>query len=178
MTEAQKMAAGQWFSCLDPALEARRMEARRAVHAHNTLTPDARDGLSAPLAQLFAAHGEGCRIEAPFHCSYGDNIHLGARVYVNASVVVLDSARVQIGDGTLIGPGAQIICADHHRDPEQRQLGMEIAHPVTIGADVWIAAGAVILPGVSIGDAAIIGAGAVVTRDVAPGRTVTGIPAR
>lgn len=177
-SELEKMAAGQWYSCLDDQLEALRMNARYAVFAHITLAPEDRQAESQPLADLFAHYGKDCMIEVPFHCSYGFNIHIGDAVYMNAGCIILDSARVIIGDGTMIGPRAQILCAEHHKDRDQRRAGIEIAKPVTIGVDVWIGAGAIIMPGVTIGDAAIVGAGAVVTRDVSAGQTVVGVPAR
>lgn len=172
------MAAGDWYSCLDAELETLRITASEACHAHTHLPPSQRRSLSAPLRALFASHGTDCLIEAPFYCSYGCNITLGTAVYMNAGCVILDSASVRIGDNTMIGPQAQILCADHHRDPTLRRKGIECARPVTIGADVWIGAAALILPGVSIGDGAIVGAGSVVTRDVAAGAVVTGNPAR
>ncbi|MCZ4257742.1 sugar O-acetyltransferase [Sulfitobacter sp. G21635-S1] len=174
----EKMAAGEWYSCLDPALDALRRTAREAVHQHNHMPPAGRETLSAPLRGLFAEHGPDCLIEAPFHASYGCHIHLGARVYINANCTILDSARVEIGDDTMIGSGAQLLCAQHHKDPVKRAAGQEIALPVTIGRNVWIGAGAIVMPGVTIGDAAIVAAGAVVTRDVAAGLTVAGVPAR
>ncbi|WP_299042233.1 sugar O-acetyltransferase [uncultured Tateyamaria sp.] len=177
-TERQKMESGAWYSCLDSELEALRMTALNAVHAHNHLPPSDRRALSPPLRALFADPGNACLIEAPFHCSYGRNIHLGTEVYINSGCVILDSAAVHIGDGTMIGPGAQILCADHHRDPVKRRAGIEIAHPVHIGADVWIGAGAIIMPGVTVGNRVIVGAGAVVTHDVPEGVTVVGVPAR
>jgi len=177
VTEFEKMVAGDWYSCLDDQLERQRMTARRAVFAHNNLPPEDRQGLSAPLSGLFAQHGDECMIEAPFHCSYGFNIHLGDAVYLNAGCIILDSAPVRIGNGTMIGPGAQILCAEHHKDRDKRKAGIEIAKPVTLGADVWIGAGAVIMPGTTVGHAAIVGAGAVVIRDVAAGTTVVGVPA-
>jgi maltose O-acetyltransferase len=92
--------------------------------------------------------------------------------------VILDVVKVTIGDGTQIGPGVQILTADHPRDPAQRRAGLEFGRPIAIGANVWIGGGAIILPGVTVGDDAIIGAGAVVTRDVRGGATVVGNPAR
>ncbi|MBD3663425.1 sugar O-acetyltransferase [Sulfitobacter sp. TSTF-M16] len=172
------MAAGAWYSCLDDELEGLRMRARNAVHAHNHLPPGDRQTLSAPLRALFAAVGPDCLIEAPFHCSYGMNIHLGRAVYMNAGCVILDSAPVHIGDGTMIGPLTQILCAEHHKNADERTKGMEIALPVTIGRNVWIGAGAIILPGVTVHDQAIVAAGAVVTQDVEAGQTVKGVPAR
>lgn len=177
-TEYEKMEAGAWYTCLDDKLESLRMAARRAVFAHNALPPEDRQGKSAPLAGLFACYGTNCMIETPFHCAYGFNIHLGDAVYLNAGCIILDSAQVTIGSDTMIGPGAQILCAQHHKDRNKRKAGIEIAKPVSLGADVWIGAGAIIMPGVTVGDAAIVGAGAVVTRDVAPGQSVVGIPAR
>jgi len=97
---------------------------------------------------------------------------------MNFNCVILDVTHVTIGDRTQIGPAVQIYAADHPRDPVQRREGFEFARPVAIGSDVWIGGGAIILPGVTIGDNSIIGAGSVVTRNVAPGATVVGNPAR
>lgn len=177
-SEREKMEAGAWYSCLDAELEALRRVALDAVHAHNQLPPSARRTLSAPLHALFGDPGQDCLIEAPFHCSYGRNIHLGTEVFLNAGCVILDSAPVRIGNHTMIGPRAQILCADHHRDPVQRRAGIEIARPVTLGADVWIGAGAILMPGVTLADGAIVGAGAVVTGDVPAYTTVVGVPAK
>ena len=154
------------------------MVARRAVHAHAVIDPDERGACAPPLRALFARFGEGCYLEAPFHCSYGINIHLADRVYINAGGVILDSGTVTIGEGSMLGPGVHIYCADHHPDAKLRGQGIERALPVTIGRDVWIGGAAVLLPGVSIGDGAIVGAGAVVRGDVAAGMRVAGVPAR
>ncbi|PWE53856.1 maltose acetyltransferase [Metarhizobium album] len=172
------MAAGEWYNCLDPELDALRWTARAAVHAHNNLLPSERGALAPALRTLLAEAADDCFVEAPFHCAYGLNIHLGRRVYLNAGCVILDSAKVRIGDGAMLGPSVHIYCADHHRDVALRKRGIERARPVEIGADAWIGGGAIILPGITIGAAAIVGAGAVVTRDVAAGATVAGNPAR
>lgn len=177
-SEAEKMAAGEWYSCLDPELERMRVQARTAVLVHNTIAVELRGGCAPVLADLFKAIGRDVFIEAPFHCAYGVNIDLGNRVYLNAGCTILDTAPVRIGAGSMLGPNVQIYCAEHHKDLEHRRAGLEIAHPVTIGTDVWIGGGAILLPGVSVGDGAIIGAGSVVTRDVEAGQTVVGNPAR
>lgn len=177
-SEREKMMAGEWYCCLDSELDELRAAARRAVHEHNTLPPDERGNMAPALKGLFAAIGEDCFIEAPFHCSYGRNITLGARVYLNAGCTILDSAPVAIGNGSMLGPAVHIYCAEHHKDVALRRAGLEIARPVTIGHDVWIGGGATILAGVTIGEGAIVGAGAVVTKDVAAGMTVVGKPAR
>lgn len=141
--------------------------------------------LDRPVAErraLLAAHlgavGEDVVIRPPFFCDYGYNIRLGDGVFMNFNCVILDVVSVTIGDRTQIGPGVQILAADHPRDAATRRKMLEFGRPVSIGADVWIGGGAIILPGATIGDGALIGAGAVVTRDVPDGVTVVGNPAR
>lgn len=178
MSERDKMVAGEWYSCLDPELGALRNAAREVCFEHRTTPPQDLAAISPALEALFGSVGEGALIEAPFHCSYGINIHLGDYVYLNTGCVILDSAPVRIGHRCMIGPGVQIYCADHHRDVTLRREGIERALPVTLGEDVWIGGGAILLPGITVGDSAIIGAGSVVTRDVAAGARVVGNPAR
>ncbi|ANN57265.1 maltose O-acetyltransferase [Mesorhizobium sp. 131-3-5] len=177
-SERAKMAAGEWYTCLDDELEALRALARDAVFEHNCLPPRQRGNLGPGLKALLGGVGEGARIEAPFHCAYGFNILLGDGVFLNAGCIILDTAAVRIGKGTLLGPNVQIYCAEHHKEAAGRQAGLEIARPVEIGARAWIGGSAIILGGVSIGEGAIVGAGAVVTRDVPANETVVGNPAR
>jgi maltose O-acetyltransferase len=127
---------------------------------------------------MLAEVGEGSYVRPPFHCDYGYNISLGKGVFLNFNCVILDVAKVTISDGTQIGPAVQILTADHPRDSAQRRAGLEFGRPVSIGANVWVGGAAVILPGVTVGDDAIVGAGAIVTRDVPSGATVVGNPAR
>ena len=130
------------------------------------------------LRQRMGEVAEGVVVRPPFHCDYGYNIRLGENVFLNFNCVVLDVCEVSIGDGAQIGPGVQILAADHPRDPAERARGIEFGRPVSIGRNVWIGGGAIILPGVTIGDDAVIGAGAVVTRAVPAGATAYGNPAR
>jgi len=163
---------------MTPELGALRDAARQACWRHSTMDPARRGACAPELAALFAAMGEGVFIEAPFHAAYGRNLSLGERVYINAGCVVLDTAPVRIGRRTLLGPAVHIYCADHAHGLEERRRGLERALPVSIGEEVWIGGGAILLPGVTVGNGAIVGAGAVVTRDVAPGQRVAGNPAR
>ncbi|MBB6483604.1 sugar O-acetyltransferase [Rhizobium lusitanum] len=178
LSERQKMVGGEWYCCFDPELDDLRWQAREAVHEHNTMSPAQRGNLGPALAKLLGDVAATAFIEAPFHCAYGINISLGHRVYLNAGCTILDSGSVRIGEGSMLGPGVHIYCAEHHKDPALRGAGLEIARPVAIGANVWIGGGAILMAGVTIGDGAIIGAGAVVTKDVVPGATVVGNPAR
>ena len=177
-SEREKMAAGEWYSCIDAELARLRARARDAIHEHNNLLPDQRGNMGAALSELLGSVGNDAYLEAPFHCAYGININLGEGVYLNAGCTILDTASVCIGNSSMLGPNVQIYCAEHHKDAAQRKAGLEIAKPVEIGKNVWIGGGAIILGGVTIGDDAIIAAGAVVTRDVSAQTTVLGSPAR
>jgi maltose O-acetyltransferase len=130
------------------------------------------------LVERFASVGEDALIRPPFFCDYGHNITLGARAFLNYNCIILDVETVSIGEGTAIGPSVQILASDHPRDPALRRQKVRFGRPVMIGANVWIGGGAIILPGVTIGDDAIVGAGSIVTRDVPAGVTVVGNPAR
>nr|WP_246505259.1 sugar O-acetyltransferase [Microvirga antarctica] len=147
----------------------------RRFHAATGEAPEVLRGI---LAERLCSVGDDAVIRPPFHCDYGFNIELGAGSFVNFNCVFLDVVRITIGAGTQIGPAVQVYTADHPRDPLQRRAGLEFGRPVVIGAHVWIGGGAIILPGVTIGDDAIIGAGSVVTRSVPAGATVVGNPAR
>lgn len=175
-SEKQKMLAGEPYQASDPEIAADHEAATAWMHRfNNAITRAERDAL---LGECFASVGNGATIRSPFHCDYGFNIHLGAGAFLNFNCVILDVVEVRIGEGTQIGPGVQILTADHPRDPAERATGAEWGRPVTIGRNVWIGGGAIILPGVTIGDDAIIGAGSVVTRPVPPSATVKGNPAR
>jgi maltose O-acetyltransferase len=175
-TEKQKMLAGALYDASDPELRAEMQAAIDWMARFNAAPPG--EAARALLIERFASVGAGVFVRPPFHCDYGFNITLGDGVFINFGAVILDIAAVTIGDKTQIGPGVQILTADHPRDPRQREAGLEFGRPITIGRNVWIGGGAIILPGVTIGDDAIIGAGAVVTRDVPAGATAVGNPAR
>lgn len=178
MTEKEKMQAGEWYTCHDPELLEMQALARDVVHLHNVSPPNLREGMAPKLRALMAHVGQETLIEAPFHCAYGVNIWLGDNVYLNAGCTILDTAEVRIGSHSMLGPGVQIYCPEHHKNRQKRLQGLERARPVTIGQEVWIGGGAIVLSGVKVGDGAIIGAGAVVTRDVAADTLVVGNPAR
>jgi maltose O-acetyltransferase len=130
------------------------------------------------LKELFGKIGGAIEVEPPFHCDYGTNIFVGKNFYMNFGCVILDCAEVHIGDNVLCGPYTQIYTAHHPTDPRARLTRLELAHPVSIGNNVWIGGGVIICPGVTIGDNTTIGAGSVVTKDL-PGNVIaTGNPCR
>ena len=177
-TEKQKMLAGELYVATGEELAADGRRVAEWMDRYNASIARTQQDYASLLRELLASVGEGAYIRPPFHCDYGYNISLGAGVFLNFNCIILDVVKVAIGDRTQIGPGVQILTADHPRDPAQRRAGLEFGRPIVIGADVWIGGGAIVLPGVTIGDGAIVGAGAVVTRDVAAGATVVGNPAR
>lgn len=158
-----------------PELVALRRRAQAITARRTGIEGDPAD--EALLAELLGTWN-GAVIRAPFSVDYGLHIHFGPGCFVNYNCVFLDVAEIRIGARVQIGPGVQLATADHPRQAERRAAGEESGHPIAIGDDVWIGAGALVLPGIRVGAGAIIGAGAVVTRDVQPGATVTGNPAR
>jgi maltose O-acetyltransferase len=177
-SEKQKMLAGELYKAGDPELAADRRRAMLWMDRYNETQARTGHERAALLREIMPEVGRFASIRPPFHCDYGYNISLGSGVFLNFNCVILDVVQVTIGDEAQIGPGVQILTADHPRDPEQRRAGYEFGRPIKIGSHVWIGGGAIILPGVTIGDDAIVGAGAVVTRDVAAGATVVGNPAK
>lgn len=176
--EFEKMCAGEPFSVHTPEIQSKLLATHRWLSRYNAslaVPPEVRRSM---LLERLAAVGEGADILPPFHCDCGFNIRLGADAFLNFNCVILDVAPVSIGAGTQIGPGVQILTTDHPRDPRTRAQGVEFGRPISIGARVWIGGGAIILPGVTIEDEAVVGAGAVVTHDVPAGMTVMGNPAR
>lgn len=177
-TEMEKMLAGELYSAAAPEIQQALADCKRWMVRYNASLDQSPAARRTLLAERLAAVGEGAVIRPPFHCDYGFNISLGAGAFLNFNCVILDVVAVEIGDGAQIGPGVQILAADHPRDPETRATGLEFGRRVRIGRNAWIGGGAIILPGVTIGDDALIGAGSVVTRDVPAGATAFGNPAR
>ena len=170
------MLAGELYDAQDAELVAARLRAQSLCRRINGLEAD--DPQRAVLLnQLFGALAHRVTVTSPFHCDYGTNIELGEGVYFNFNCVVLDVCKVRIGAHTLIGPGVQIYTPLHPMDAQERRL-QEFGRPVDIGSDAWIGGGAIILPGVRIGDRAVIGAGSVVTRDVPEDVFAAGNPCR
>ncbi|KQN79921.1 maltose acetyltransferase [Sphingomonas sp. Leaf67] len=178
LSNKQQMIAGDLYDAGDPELVADCATAGRWMERYNaTLAMDPAERL-AILRDGLGSVGDGVNIRPPFHIDYGYNITLGDGVFLNFGCVILDVCAVTIGAKTQIGPGVQILTADHPRDPAVRAQMLEFGRPITIGANVWIGGGALLLPGITVGEDAIIGAGSVVTRDVPAGATVAGNPAR
>jgi maltose O-acetyltransferase len=178
MTEREKMLAGQPYNGMDPDLLAARHRARGLVQRLDSLAPQDDATRHALLQELLGAIGPETHVMPGFRCDYGTNIRLGAASYVNFGCVFLDCAPITIGDHAQIAPSVQIYTATHPLEPGPRQAGIESAHPVVIGRNVWLGGGCIVLPGVTIGDDTVVGAGAVVNRDLPAGVLAVGNPAR
>jgi maltose O-acetyltransferase len=175
-TEKEKMLAGEIYNCLDPDLEAERRKVEGLLQLYNlTVALPERQTI---LQKLLGKVGENTVIEPPFYCVYGQNIHIGDHVYLNILCTILDCNVVTIGNHVMIGPSVQIYTAAHELQAEARNQGLEVARRIVIEDNVWIGGGAILLPGVSIGRNAVVGAGAVVSRNVPPNAIVAGNPAR
>lgn len=168
MTEYEKMIASQPYNCMAPELDLLRRETARLYRRFNH--SDEEDEQLALLLQIVGELAQGA-----FICRH---IHLGKGSYINMGATLLDNAPIHIGAEVMIGPNVQIYTAAHALDADKRIQGVETALPVTIEDRVWIGGGAILLPGVTIGREAVVGAGSVVTRDVPAGARVAGNPAR
>lgn len=177
-SEKEKMLAGELYRAVGPEILADQTRAERLLRAYNATGAEEGARRMAVLTELLGALGEGVVIRPPFHCDYGYNIRIGRGSFVNFGCVFLDVAAIELGENCQLGPQVQLLSADHPRDPALRRQGYENGRAIRIGDNVWIGGGALVLPGVSIGEDAIVGAGSVVTRSVPAGTTVAGNPAR
>ena len=170
-TEREKMVRGELYLASDPELVAARVRARRLFARFNASDPgDAAERISI-MRELMGGFGNDAWIEPPFHCDYGAQITIGAGVFVNFGAVFLDPAPITIGAGAQLGPNVQLLTADHPRDAATRAAGPELGRPITIDSRCWLGGGAIVCPGVTIGEDTIVGAGSVVVRDL-PARVI------
>jgi maltose O-acetyltransferase len=172
------MLAGDLYLADDPVLEEERRRAALLTKEYNDSSPTDAVGRLRILLALLGSFGEGSEIRPPFYCDYGYQTHIGARTFVNFGLVVLDVARITIGDDVQMGPRVQLLTATHPLEAEPRREKWESAQPIAIGDNAWLGGGVIVCPGVTIGADTVVGAGAVVTRDLPPGVLAAGTPAR
>ena len=178
MTEKEKMLAGMIYDACDEELRAARLRAKILCRKFNDLYPDKREQRVDTLKELIGKTGQNIWIEQPFLCDYGENIEVGENFYANYNLVILDCAKVTIGDNAFIAPNVGMYTAAHPVAAEQRNSGVEFAAPITIGNNVWIGGGTQICSGVTIGDNTVIGAGSVVTKDIPSDVVAAGVPCK
>lgn len=131
------------------------------------------------LKEMFAEIGEGCYIEPPFHANFGGaHVHFGKNIYANFNLTLVDDTHIYVGDYTMFGPNVTIATAGHPVLPELREKGLQYNMPVRIGRNCWLGAGVIVMPGITIGDNVVIGAGSIVTKDLPPNVVAVGNPCR
>jgi maltose O-acetyltransferase len=188
-SERQKMLAGEQYNCHDAELSQMAVEARRRVAQFCASDPGDEEGRFRLLNEIFGNVERGVHVEPPVYADYGVHTSIGEDTFVNVNCVIIDDAPVTIGRRVLIGPAVQLITAMHPlAAADRRTLAAEVAAgsaawrtmtaPVSIGDDVWLGAGVLVLPGVTVGDRSVIAAGAVVSEDIPPDSLAVGIPAR
>ena len=170
-SEKEKMISGKPYKAFDDELVNERRYAKELIFDFNSFRPNEIVNRNGLIKRLLGKIGNSFIIEPPFRCDYGYNIEIGENFYSNYNLIILDCAKVLIGDNVIIGPNVSIYTAGHPVHYEIRNQGYEYAFPVSIGNNVWIGGNAVINPGVSIGDNSVIGSGSVVTKDI-PGNVI------
>jgi maltose O-acetyltransferase len=174
-----RMLAGEPYIWeLDPRLAEDNARATRLLERFNASSIDELDERRRLLTELFASFGEEAQIRPPLYCDYGTNISIGARTFINHGLVALDVAEIRIGADCQIATYVQLLTATHPVDPEARREKWEGSEPITIGDNVWLGGGVIVLAGATIGENTVVGAGAVVTKDLPPSVVAVGNPAR
>lgn len=178
-TEKEKAREGILYDAnYDEELVAERLAAADMTYELNRLRPSQVAEREAVIRRLLGRTGKNVSIVSPFYCDYGYNIETGENFFMNMNCVILDGAKVTFGDNVFVAPGCGFYTAGHPLDAERRNAGLEYALPIRIGNNVWIGAQVCVLPGVTIGDNSVIGAGSVVTKDIPSGVLAAGNPCR
>lgn len=178
-TARERMLAGEpRRGGADPELSELFRKARRLVKAYNDAPGDDEPALRAILVELLGSVGEGVQIRQPLAVDFGAHISIGARSFANSGLTALDVARITIGADVQIGPNVQLLTPTHPLDPEERLEKWETGRPITIGDNVWLGGGVIVVPGVTIGEHTVVGAGSVVTKDLPARVLAVGNPAK
>lgn len=180
MNIEEKMKNGELYKCdaLTPELQKKLYKYRELICDFNNARPSQEKKRSALLKKIFAEIGENCYIEGPLRANWGCNTHIGNNFYANFNLTLVDDTDIYIGNDVMIAPNVTLATAGHPIDPELRAQVYQFNMPIHIGNRVWIGAGAIVMPGVKIGDDSVIGAGSVVTRDIPSGVVAVGNPCR
>ena len=179
ISEKEKCNKGELYDANgDTELIAERLSCKKMCYDYNNLLSTDIEKREEIIVKLLGKTGRRFLIEQPFYCDYGYNIEIGENFYTNLNCVILDEAKVKFGDNVFIAPNCGFYTAGHPFDVEQRNRGLEYARPITIGNNVWIGAQVCVLPGVTIGDNCVIGAGSVVTKDIPENSLAVGNPCR
>ena len=179
MSEKDKQHTGEVYFPGDPEILKEQVQYQEKLYDYNQTRPSEQEKRTNLLKEMFAEIGENCYIESPFHANFGGHhCHFGKNVYANYNLTAVDDTHIYVGDNTMIAPNVILASAAHPLDPEERRKGYQYNKPVHIGKNCWLGAGVIVVPGVSIGDDTVIGAGSVVTKDIPSGVVAVGNPCR
>lgn len=177
-TQMQRMLAQELYVSQDPELKKHAFYAKCLLHEFNQSHPQEQEKRQQLLKKLLGKVGTDYYIEPPFYCDYGRNTYIGENFYANTDAIFLDVAKIRIGDNVMFGPRVGLYTAGHPVTPEVRNSYLEFGKEITIGNNVWLGGNVVVCPGVTIGDNCVIGAGSVVTKDIAANCIAVGNPCR
>ena len=174
-----QLHSGELYDPGEPELMEYQTKCLELLYDYNATRPSQAEERQRLLKEMLADCGEGCYIEPPFHANFGGrHCHFGKKVYANFNLTCVDDTHIYVEDGTKFGPNVTLITATHPTDPMERTGGMQYNRPVHIGKNCWLGANVTVLPGVSIGDDTVIGAGSLVTKDIPAGVVAFGSPCR
>lgn len=179
MTEKEKAEKGLPYNPnYDTELQAMMKKTRIKIFEYNNISPAEEEKREIFIREILGKCGKNPIVISPFYCDYGHNIEVGDNFFANTNLIILDGAKVSIGNNVFIAPNVGIYTAGHPLNSQQRNTGIEYAYPIKIGNNVWIGAGAIILPGVSIGNNSVIGAGSLVNKDIPEDSLAVGNPCK
>ena len=179
MTDYEKLHSGEIYDPNNEDIFKEQIKCLDRLYDFNATRPTELDKRSEMLKEMLAEVGENCYIEPPFHSNWGGkHVHLGKNVYFNFNATLVDDTHIYIGDYTMLGPNVVIATAGHPILPELREKALQYNLPVHIGKNCWLGAGVIVLPGVTIGDNTVIGAGSVVTKDIPSNVVAVGNPCK
>ena len=174
-----RLHTGELYLPGDKEIMAEQVQCLDRLYEFNQTRPTEMEKRASLLKEMFAEIGEGCYIEPPLHSNFGGrHVHFGCWVYANFNLTLVDDTHIYVGDDTMFGPNVTIATAGHPILPQLRQKGYQYNMPVHIGKNCWLGAGAIVLPGITIGDNVVIGAGSVVTKDIPSNVVAVGNPCR
>ena len=179
MSMCEKVHSGELYLPMDDSILAEQLQYLDRLYDFNQPRPTQQDKRAAMLKEMLAEVGEGCYVEAPLHANWGGHhVHFGKYVYCNFNVTLVDDTHIHVGDFTQFGPNVVLATAGHPICPELRERGFQYNAPIRIGRNCWLGAGVVVVPGVTIGDNVVVGAGSVVTRDLPDNVVAVGNPCK
>ncbi|WP_294407551.1 sugar O-acetyltransferase [uncultured Clostridium sp.] len=178
MTTRERMKNGQVYFCTDEEIAKEQEQCLEILYDFNHTRPSQMEERNRILKSLLAEVGDNCYVEPPLHANWGKNTHFGSNVYANFNLTLVDDTDIFVGNNVMFGPNVTVATAGHPIDPDLRLKVAQFNIPIHIGNNVWIGAGAIIMPGVNIGDNTVIGAGSIVTKDIPANVVAVGNPCR